>query len=120
MMIKKSVGVVSLGAAVALSMLSLAVQAQNVPAGESPQTAQSSSDDLVTRVKQALHSQPALNDKHINVSMKNGKVLMTGFVTSQGDLVQALRTADKTAGSKNVINQLKIKRDDDIGPESNQ
>ncbi len=117
MMIKKSVGVVSLGAVAALSLLSLGAQAQNAPAAtQSSQTAQNGSDDMAARVKQALHSQPALNDRHIDVSMKNGKVLMTGFVTSSGDLQTALRTADKTAGSKNVINQLKIKRDDDINP----
>lgn len=117
MMIKKSLSVVSLGAVAALSLLSLGVQAQNGPAAtESSQTAQNGGNDMVTRVKQALHSQPALNDKHIVVSMKNGKVLMKGFVTSSGDLQTAIRTADKAAGSKNVINQLKIKRDDDINP----
>lgn len=119
MMIKKSVGVVSLAALVGLGTLTMAAHAQNAPsADDSSQTAQNAGDDMVARVKQALHSQPALNDKHIDVSMKNGKVVMRGFVNSQGDLQKALRAADKTAGSKNVVDELKIQRDDDLNPTS--
>jgi osmotically-inducible protein OsmY len=34
---------------------------------------------------------------------------MSGFVESAEDLHKAVRMADKTAGEKNVINQLTIK-----------
>jgi osmotically-inducible protein OsmY len=119
MMIKKSVGVVSLAALVGLGTLSMAAHAQNAPsAGDSSQTAQNSGDDVVMRVKEALHSQPALNDKHIDVSMKNGKVVMKGYVNSQGDLQKAIRAANKAAGSINVVNELKIQRDDELNPTS--
>jgi osmotically-inducible protein OsmY len=114
MAIKKTAGVVSLATVLGLGMLSTGVQAQNAPpAPDSSQSAEDTSGDMAARVKQALHAQPALNDKHINVTMKNGKVVMTGFVTSQGDLVKALRAAQKTAGSKNVVNELTIERNDD-------
>jgi len=118
-MIKKSASIVTLAAALGLSTLSLGAHAQNVPsASDSSQTVQNTGDDMAARVKQALHSQPALNDKHIDVSMKNGKVVMKGFVNSQGDLQKALRAANKTAGSKNVVNELTIKRDDELNPTS--
>ena len=117
MMIKRSAGIVLFAAVVGLGTLSLTVHAQNAP-DPSSQTAQSSGDDMAARVKRALHSQPALNDKHINVSMKSGKVVMRGFVNSQGDMEKAVRAANKTAGSKNVVNELKIQRDDDLNPTS--
>ncbi|HEY6620729.1 MAG TPA: BON domain-containing protein [Steroidobacteraceae bacterium] len=117
MTINKSPGLVSLAAVLGLVTLSLGVQAQNAPsASDSSQTAQNTSDDLAVRVKQALHAQPALNDKHIDVSMKNGKVLLKGFVNSQGDLTKAVRAANKAAGSKNVVDELTIKRDDELNP----
>lgn len=117
MTINKSPGLVSLAAVLGLVTLSLGVQAQNAPsASDSSQTAQNTSDDLAARVKQALHAQPALNDKHIDVSMKNGKVLLKGFVNSQGDLTKAVRAANKAAGSKNVVDELTIKRDDELNP----
>jgi hypothetical protein len=119
MMIKKSAGVVSLAAVLGLGTLCLGAHAQNAPsASDSSQTAQNTTDDMAARVKQALHAQPALNDKHIDVSMKNGKVVMKGFVNSQGDLDKAVRAANKTAGSKKVINELKIQRDDELNPSS--
>lgn len=116
-MIKKSLGTFSLAAVVGLGTLSMGVHAQNAPsASDSSQTTPNA--DMATRVKQALDSQPALNAKHIEVAMKNGKVVMRGFVNSQGDLVKAIRAAGKTAGSKNVVNELTIKRDDDLNPTS--
>jgi osmotically-inducible protein OsmY len=117
MVLKITAGIVSLAAVVGLGTLSMEAYAQDAPtASDSSQSVQNSSGDMAARVKQALHAQPALNDKHIDVSMKDGKVVMAGFVNSQGDLVKAIRTAGKTAGSKNVINELKIKRDDDLNP----
>jgi osmotically-inducible protein OsmY len=119
MMIKKTAGIVSLAAFIGTGMFAMGVQAQNAPsASDNSQSAQNTGDDMAARVKQALHAQPALNDKHIDVSMKHGKVVMTGFVTSQGDLQKALRAADKAAGSKNVVNELKIKKDDELNATS--
>jgi osmotically-inducible protein OsmY len=113
MMIQKGVGAVSLAMIAALASSGM-VQAQNVPSpGDNPQTTQSQGSDMAARVKQALHSEPALNDKHIEVSMDKGKVVMKGFVNSAGDLQKAVRAANKAAGAKNVVNDLKIKTRDE-------
>lgn len=111
MIIKKGAGAVSMAMVAALGLSSMA-HAQNAPsAGDTSQT--SSGSDMAARVKQALHAEPGLSDKHIDVSMEKGKVVMKGFVNSAGDLQRAVRAANKTAGAKNVVNDLKIKTQDE-------
>lgn len=113
MILKKSVGSIALAAAIGLGALSVGVHAQNT-AGDDRQMAQDRSGDMAARVKQALHSDSGLYDKHIDVSMEKGKVVMRGFVDSAGDLEKAVKAANKTAGANNVVNDLTIKRDDDL------
>jgi osmotically-inducible protein OsmY len=64
----------------------------------------------LSRVKQALHSNHSLDDKHINVSMQGGKVILRGFVTSQRDLEAAVRVAKQAVGEGKVVNELTIKQ----------
>jgi osmotically-inducible protein OsmY len=112
MMFKKSVGAIALAAAVGLGTLSVAVHGQNsLSPGNGSQTAENSGD-MAARVRQALHSVPALNDKHINVSTEKGKVVISGFVDSAGDLQKAVKAANKTAGAKNVVNELTVQSHD--------
>lgn len=113
MTIKKSTCALTLTAAAGLGMWAIGAYAQNASSPQDTSQAAASSSDMVGRVKQALHAEPALNDKHIEVSLKNGKVVMRGFVTSQGDMVKAVRAASKTAGGKNVVNELTIQREDE-------
>jgi osmotically-inducible protein OsmY len=40
-------------------------------------------EKLRKRVKDALHSDPYFYDKHVTVSVKNGAVVLRGFVTSR-------------------------------------
>jgi osmotically-inducible protein OsmY len=47
--------------------------------------------------------------------MEKGKVVLTGYVTSTGDLHKAIRAANETAGEKNVVNKLTIKEGGDGG-----
>ena len=109
-MIKKGAAAVSLAAVVGFVSVSMGAYAQNASSATgTAQTAQNSSD-MVSRVKEALQAEPALTDKHIDVSMKNGKVVMKGFVDTAGDLEKAVRAANKAAGAKNVINELTIQR----------
>jgi osmotically-inducible protein OsmY len=116
MILKKSMGTVGFAAAVGLGVLSAGVYAQDdATSTGSHQTAPSRYGDMAARVKQALHSDPALYDKHIDVSMEKGKVVLTGYVTSTGDLHKAIRTANETAGEKNVVNKLTIKEGGDGG-----
>ncbi len=114
MILKKRVDSIAYAAVLGLGMLSAGVHAQNQLSSDgSRQTAPSRSADMAARVKQALHSDPVLYDKHIDVSMEKGKVVMTGFVNSAGDLQKAVHTANETAGAKNVVNKLTIKQSDD-------
>jgi osmotically-inducible protein OsmY len=114
MNLKKIVGTVGFAATVGLGILSVGVHAQD-SLSSSQQTSPSRTGDMAARVKQALHSDPALYDKHIDVSMEKGKVVLTGFVTSTDDLHKAIRAANETAGAKNVVNKLTIKEGGDGG-----
>jgi osmotically-inducible protein OsmY len=60
------------------------------------------------RVEGALHSDPYFYDAHVIVSMANGDVLLGGFVSSDWDLLDAIRIARKTAGNRRVVNNLSI------------
>ena len=76
-------------------------------AGEQAST---SSESVVTeRVKAALHADPYVYDEHIDVSMKNGSVVLKGFVSSDWDLRNAIRIATQAAGGRRVIDSLTIK-----------
>jgi osmotically-inducible protein OsmY len=119
MILKKNAGAVVLAAAVGFGTLTVGAYAQDaLSPSDSRQTARDHNDDMAARVKRALHSEPALNDKHIDVSMEKGKVVMRGFVTSAGDLQKAVRAASKTAGEKNVVNELTIQRNDEVNVSS--
>src|ERR1700730_1411154 len=43
-------------------------------------------EQLRKRVQAALHSDPYFYDEHVNVSVKNGVVVLHGFVSSEWDL----------------------------------
>ena len=98
-------------AAIFLSAGTAGIQvfAQDLAAtGNSSQTA-GQGGDVVARVKAALHSDPGLFDKHIDVSSKNGKVVMNGFVATAQDMQKAVKAANKAAGEGRVVNNLTIK-----------
>ena len=111
----RSLGAIGVAAVVAMGMVSVAVQAQDPLSSAGDSSSSAHPGDLASRVKQALHSNGTLMDKHIDVSMNKGKVVLNGFVTSPGDLQKAIRTANETAGEKNVVNNLTIKEGGDGG-----
>jgi hypothetical protein len=57
----------------------------------------------------ALHSDPYFYDRHVTVSVDNGAVVLQGFVSSEWDLLDAIRIANKAAGDRRVIDDLSIK-----------
>jgi osmotically-inducible protein OsmY len=61
------------------------------------------------RVAAALHSDPYLYDAHVTVSVEKGAVVLRGFVSSDWDLLDAIRIASKAAGDRRVIDDLSIK-----------
>jgi hypothetical protein len=65
-------------------------------------------EELRARVEFALHSDPYFYDGHVTVSVDNGDILLGGFVSSDWDLLDALRIARKAAGNRRVIDNLSI------------
>src|ERR1700733_850018 len=65
-------------------------------------------EDLRRRVEAALHSDPYFYDEHVTVSVENGHVLLSGFVASEWDLLDAMRIARKAAGNGRVSETLSI------------
>jgi BON domain len=63
---------------------------------------------LEKRVQLALHSDPYFYDRHVTVSVENGAVVLQGFVSSEWDLLDAIRIASKAAGDRRVIDNLSI------------
>ena len=66
-------------------------------------------EQLADNVQTALHADPYLYDKHIEVSIEQGNVALRGFVANSGDLVNAKRIAIKAAAGRRVVNYLSIK-----------
>ena len=64
--------------------------------------------ELQQRVAAALHAQRYLDDRHIDVSVRGGTVVLSGIVFSDWDLRDALRTARMAAGNRPVIDSLSI------------
>jgi osmotically-inducible protein OsmY len=83
---------------------------QSVVAAQPTQSADSVADEkLMRRVKDALHSDPYFYDAHVTVSIKNGAVVLHGFVGSDWDLRDAIRIASAAAGGRRVVDSLSIK-----------
>jgi osmotically-inducible protein OsmY len=85
------------------------VAARSTDSGaSSPQGADLQDADLQQRVSAALDAQPYVVDRHIEVSVRGGTVVLSGIVFSDWDLRDALSTARKAAGARPVIDSLSI------------
>jgi osmotically-inducible protein OsmY len=67
-------------------------------------------DELSKRVQTALHSDPYFYDEHVRVSVKNGVVMLNGFVFSDWDLRSAIRIAGQAAHASTVVDNLSIEQ----------
>jgi osmotically-inducible protein OsmY len=65
-------------------------------------------EDLRKRVQAALHSDPYFYDEHVTVSVKNGVVVLRGFVFSDWELRDAVRIASRAADARPVVDDLSI------------
>jgi osmotically-inducible protein OsmY len=63
---------------------------------------------LQTKVENALLSDPYFYSAHVTVSVKNGTVILEGFVFSDWDLRDAIRIATKASGGSRVVDNLTI------------
>ncbi|MDO8861800.1 BON domain-containing protein [Haliea sp. E1-2-M8] len=68
-------------------------------------------DDTVitTKVKAAIFADDNLKSAEINVETFKGVVQLSGFVSSQADINQAVRLARDVEGVKSVNNDMKLK-----------
>jgi osmotically-inducible protein OsmY len=100
----------------AVSLPAAASRMQSVPADHLPTvraTATQAADPVVDkairgRVEAALHSDPYFYDAHVTVSICKGDVPLDGFVSSDWDLLDAMRIARKAAGNRRVVDNLSI------------
>jgi osmotically-inducible protein OsmY len=65
-------------------------------------------EQLQERVVAAMHADRFFFDRHINVSVNNGVVVLRGLVFSDWDMRDALRIARAAAGDKLVVNSLTL------------
>jgi hyperosmotically inducible protein len=67
-------------------------------------------DAVVTaRVKSALMADPKTNTFDIKIETRKGDVLLSGFVDSQDQIDQALRTTRAIEGVKSIQNHVTLK-----------
>ena len=96
----------------ALGGLASGVDAQTVASTTSGastlQGAEPNNAKLQSRVAAALRAQPYFDDRHIDVSVHGGAVVLSGIVFSDWDLRGALRTARNAAGGRPVVDSLSI------------
>ena len=78
---------------------------------EQHQSASEYIDDAVitTKVKAALFNDPDLSAAEINVETYNGEVQLSGFVSTQSQINQAVQVAKKVEGVRKVKNSLLVK-----------
>jgi hypothetical protein len=66
-------------------------------------------EQLKAEVERALRNNPTLMSEHLDVSIKNGVVTLTGLVFDDWDMRIARRAANHIPGVKRVINDMEIK-----------
>jgi len=64
---------------------------------------------ITTKVKAAILKDDSLKVTEINVETFKGVVQLSGFVSSQADINQAVKVARGVAGVKSVKNDMRVK-----------
>ena len=97
--------------------LQASAQDLSFPAGAPPASARASetaapesaaNEARRLRVETALHDDPYFNDSHVTVLVRNGVVILQGFVSTEWDLLHAIRIAKKAAGGGPVVDELSL------------
>ena len=67
-------------------------------------------DSVITaRVKTAIFNEPTLKVAEINVETFKGRVQLSGFVNSRGDIQRAVEVARRVSGVTSVANDMRLK-----------
>jgi osmotically-inducible protein OsmY len=82
----------------------------SIGAASTPRGAESANEELRKHVSAALDTDPYLDSKHIDTTVRGGVVVLSGFVFDDWDLRDALRIARKAAGNRRVIDSLSIEQ----------
>jgi osmotically-inducible protein OsmY len=96
-------------AALGLGALCTTSYAQNYDS-TSPAKSHGADADLAAHVKQALHSDKSLDDRHVDVAIDHGDVVLNGFVQTSQELLVAAQVAAKAAADHKIVNHLLIKQ----------
>ena len=93
-----------------IASLGLAGCASNAPLSVATVATQASAADvqLADKVQAALHADPFFYDRHVTVSVEQGKVVLRGLVSVGGAIISAKKIAGKAAGGRAVVNYLSI------------
>jgi osmotically-inducible protein OsmY len=90
--------------------LSIALLGACASTSRSESTGEYVDDTLITtRVKAAVLNEPGLKSSEINVETFKGKVQLSGFVGSQGDIDRAVAVAKAVKGVSSVSNDMRLK-----------
>jgi osmotically-inducible protein OsmY len=92
-------------------LISVAVSCVVASCASAPRSGRDSGDvELRNRVQAAMHADPNLLARHIDVSVEQGVVNLTGKVFSSRDFELAKRDAQTVAGVKEVRSNLELVR----------
>jgi osmotically-inducible protein OsmY len=64
---------------------------------------------ITTKIKAAIFKDPSLKSSEINVETFKGRVQLSGFVASPGDVSQAVAIAQGVNGVSSVENDMRVK-----------
>ena len=97
-----------------LALLGFAAAVTTLAACASTRTSEGTGeyvDDTVitTKVKAAILNEPTLKSAEINVETFKGRVQLSGFVNSQGDINKATALTRDVKGVTSVANDMRLK-----------
>lgn len=78
--------------------------------GKGPKGFKHSDTNILDRVSEALYNDLMIDASDITVNVKDGEVVLTGFVDDKSAKRVAEAYAENLDGVQNVINRLKIKK----------
>jgi osmotically-inducible protein OsmY len=64
---------------------------------------------LTAKVKTAIFEDPSLKSSEINVESFKGRVQLSGFVSSEANITQAVHIAKNVKGVESVRNDMHVK-----------
>ena len=92
----------------AISIVFVLLCGDAAASGGAPAKTTSADQQLQEQVTDALESDPYFYSAHVNVSVRNGVIVLHGFVFSDWDLRDAIRIANRAAAGNRVVDELAI------------